>query len=138
MRCERHFTGNAADDSLLHQSFVDLQATLDDIARASADEIQTARSKPYPGSTPQKHPLHWWWQTGCLAAGFEFRTPFLDLLDKQYKAPLQRMDFVRRPEEARVQINEWVAKQTRKRIVDLIPQVASRKTRRSCSQTQFI
>jgi serpin B len=53
--------------------------------------------------------------------GYEFRTPFLDVLKDQYHAPFEALDFRRNPEAARLHINEWVESQTAKKIVDLIP-----------------
>lgn len=53
--------------------------------------------------------------------GFPFEKPFLELMDRRYRAPLERLDFKRRPEPSRVHINGWVETQTRDRIKDLIP-----------------
>ncbi len=55
------------------------------------------------------------------AAGFEFRPGFLELLKQQFSAPLEELDFRNNPAAAAVLINEWVEKQTEKRIRDLIP-----------------
>ncbi len=54
--------------------------------------------------------------------GFPFLDPYLDVLAQNYDAGLRTLDFTADPEAARVVINDWVAKQTRDRIMDLIPQ----------------
>ena len=53
--------------------------------------------------------------------GFPYRSEFLSLLGTDYDAPLSLVDFVRKPEEARMGINTWVAKQTQQKIQDLVP-----------------
>jgi serpin B len=50
-------------------------------------------------------------------SGYPFRQPFLDVLARQYHAPLQKVDFNGQPTQACDQINQWVKKQTH----DLIP-----------------
>jgi serpin B len=52
--------------------------------------------------------------------GYPFRGDFIALTREQYGAGLQQVDF-KRTEAARKRINQWVEKQTRRRIVDLIP-----------------
>ncbi|GAA1503230.1 serpin family protein [Nocardioides humi] len=47
---------------------------------------------------------------------------FLDLLAKEYGAPIRAVDFAGATEDARVLINDWVEQQTNDRIVDLIPE----------------
>ena len=54
-------------------------------------------------------------------AGYEFRTPFLDVLKTTYAAPLEALDFRRDPDGARQHINGWVEAQTARKIVNLIP-----------------
>ena len=54
--------------------------------------------------------------------GYNFRAEFLSALASGYGAPLEELDFAASPENARVRINRWVEKQTRKKIKDLIPQ----------------
>lgn len=46
--------------------------------------------------------------------------PFIDRLAAVFGAPLERVDFAR-PDAVRRQINAWVAKQTRDRIRDIVP-----------------
>lgn len=53
--------------------------------------------------------------------GFPFEQPFVTLLAKTYGAPLARIDFTKRA-EARKAINDWVAKATRDKIEDIVPE----------------
>ncbi|CAL8293258.1 unnamed protein product [Lota lota] len=51
---------------------------------------------------------------------FQFVQEFLDETRKYYKADLQSVDFQTKAEEARVEINTWVEKQTQDKIKDLL------------------
>lgn len=51
----------------------------------------------------------------------EIGTEFLTILDEEYGAGLERLPFGSDPEGSRAHINEWVAEQTRDKIVDLLP-----------------
>jgi serpin B len=53
--------------------------------------------------------------------GYPWRKDFLELLQKSYRADLSEVDF-NNPEPARAQINEWVEKQTKEKIKELIPE----------------
>lgn len=53
--------------------------------------------------------------------GFSFLGPFTQTLVGDYGAPLQRIDF-RKTAAARKAINDWVAKQTKTRIKDIVPE----------------
>lgn len=50
-----------------------------------------------------------------------FEQPFLALTDTTYHAPLEPVDFLGAADASRVRINDWVAKQTKDRIKDLLP-----------------
>ncbi len=106
-----------ADEPALHASFAALRGALEAIARATAERV--ADSKRYGGPS---EPV-----TLSVANRLfgqktsEFRAPFLALLQEQYDAPLQRMDFADHAPEAVKEINAWVEKQTRARIKDLVP-----------------
>lgn len=54
-------------------------------------------------------------------AGFSFRDAYLDLLARSYGAGMALLDFQNEPDQARSQINDWVAKQTNERITELLP-----------------
>jgi serpin B len=53
--------------------------------------------------------------------GYDFLPAFLDLTRTKFGAELARLDFARKPDEARQTINQWVAAQTEDKIKDLIP-----------------
>jgi serpin B len=53
-------------------------------------------------------------------SGFAFRPAYLELLTKNYGAPLESVDFVSDPESAATTINSWVAERTHDRIRDLV------------------
>lgn len=52
---------------------------------------------------------------------YTFEAPYLALTKSRYGAPLLSVDFAGAPEAQRTLINDWVEKQTRDRIEDLIP-----------------
>lgn len=58
-----------------------------------------------------------WGQTG-----FPFLFKFLDVLAVNYGAGMNLLDFINKPEESRIIINDWVSEQTEEKIQDLIPQ----------------
>lgn len=51
----------------------------------------------------------------------EFLPEFLDVLSENYGSGLRILDFAAEPEPSRITINDWVSKQTKGRINDLIP-----------------
>jgi serpin B len=53
--------------------------------------------------------------------GFTFLPDFLDTLALNYGAGMQLLDFTKDPESARNTINQWVSKETEKKINDIIP-----------------
>ncbi|WP_436700042.1 serpin family protein [Nocardioides sp. BYT-33-1] len=54
--------------------------------------------------------------------GVGWSADFLDLLAKEYAAPIRAVDFETATERARLLINAWVEERTRDRIVDLVPE----------------
>lgn len=52
--------------------------------------------------------------------GFEWKTPFLDVLAREYGAGLRVVDFMTRTEDARIAINSWVKSETTGRIPELL------------------
>lgn len=56
--------------------------------------------------------------------GYPFLQSYTDLLDENYSAGLQQVDFMTMPEEARQMVNDWVAEQTEDRIKDIVPEGA--------------
>lgn len=56
--------------------------------------------------------------------GVAFEPAFLGVTKSQYGAPLELLDFASAPDPSRVFINQWVEKQTKSRIKDLLPPAA--------------
>ena len=54
--------------------------------------------------------------------GYPYQPGYLALLKQEFGASLTEVDFIRAAEQARGRINDWVEKQTRERIKDLMPQ----------------
>ncbi|MGA2500041.1 MAG: serpin family protein, partial [Tepidisphaeraceae bacterium] len=54
--------------------------------------------------------------------GYPFMPDYLALVKKSYNGNLSDLDFIRDPEGSRQTINDWVAKETRDKIKDLLPQ----------------
>jgi serpin B len=55
---------------------------------------------------------------------YSLAKPYATLVQKQYGATVEHVDFAKQHEKARTTINDWVAKQTADRIKDLIPEGA--------------
>lgn len=105
------------DDNQVHPSFAALQGSLDEVARRTAERAK--RSAKLGGPTD---PVTLTVANRLFGQeGYAFRTPFLELVESTYKAPLQTMAFSTDPNAARLGINAWVEAQTRERIRDLIP-----------------
>jgi serpin B len=62
--------------------------------------------------------------------GYDFRRAYLDLLYKTLGSPLEVLDFITDPAGATKDINQWISKETRERIRDLIPSNALTKDTR--------
>lgn len=54
--------------------------------------------------------------------GYPFVEDYLDLLALSYGSGIEALDFVGNPEGCRLLINDWVARKTRDRILDLLPE----------------
>jgi serpin B len=52
--------------------------------------------------------------------GFKFQGPFLEILNKAYKANLNQCDFAANPNKEASRINQWVEERTEGRIKDLV------------------
>jgi len=53
---------------------------------------------------------------------YQFLSDYIDTVEKYYGGKTNNLDFVKDPEGSRVTINDWVEKQTKDKIKDLIPQ----------------
>ncbi len=56
-----------------------------------------------------------------VEATYPLEQAYTQALDTQYKAPAAQVSFITEPEPARLQINKWVAEQTKEHIKDLLP-----------------
>jgi serpin B len=56
-----------------------------------------------------------------LAQSFQLKSEFQQAMSESARASVERTDFQKEPEPSRARINEWVSKQTRGHIPDLIP-----------------
>jgi serpin B len=92
-----HATGN----DRWHEAFGALQSSLDRGAALGGYELSSANRL--------------WGQEDC-----SFLDSFLDVTGECYGAELGRLDFSHDPEGSRLTINDWVADQTRDKIVDLL------------------
>ena len=101
----------------IHGSFAALNRALADVAAKTAKLTAHAKQRGGPSE-----PI-----TLSVAnrifgqSGYEFRKPFTVLVKDSYGAPMELLDFRKSAEPARRHINDWVEKQTRKRIRDLLP-----------------
>jgi serpin B len=92
------------DPGALAQAFGDLKA---DLARREGDAVTLATADAM------------WGQQGT-----DFLPDFLRFLEQHFGAALQRVDYMRDADAARVTINRWVADHTQGRITDLFPRDA--------------
>jgi serpin B len=107
-----------ADKAALGESFAALNAALTDAQEKS--EKQVAQSKKYGGPS-EALKLH---VANRLFGqkGYECRDTFLSGVKNHFGAPMELMNFIKDSAGATREINEWVEKQTQKRIRDLIPE----------------
>ncbi len=73
-------------------------------------DLSGAHSRPYTLYTANRL----WGQQD-----YPWEEPFLTVTEQDYQAPLEETDFVAHAEEARLEINDWVAEKTRERIPEL-------------------
>ncbi len=59
-----------------------------------------------------------------VQAGYPYQQDFLDLLVSQYGSDLHPTDFAQNPQQARLDINQWVAHQTENKVEELVPEGA--------------
>lgn len=104
-------------DAVLHTSDLDVAKGHNALAKAL-----TPRRVPDGGRRRQRVPSYEMHVANNLwgQVGLEFRADFLGVLDKQYDAPLKRVDF-RETAKVRKLINDWVAQHTKGRIKDIVP-----------------
>jgi serpin B len=89
------------DHKQLHPPFTELQAQLNKEQSNGKIELSVANAL---------------W----AEKNYSFLENFIDMTNKNYGAPLSRVDFKNNPEQARTRINEWVEQKTNDKIKDLI------------------
>lgn len=105
------------DDVQIHDSFFALNGQLNEITDQSAKYV--AQIKKDGGlSTPITINVanRLFGQTG-----YEFQPAFASVLKSKYAALLESVNFTKNPVTATERINQWVTKQTQKRIRDVVP-----------------
>jgi serpin B len=116
-----HLDANADVD----QSFAALQKSLEEMGEKTAKIAKESKENGGPSE-----PI-----TIAIAnrlfpqSGYEFRKELFARLKQDYGAPPEPLDYKKNAGAATKRINDWVAKQTRDRIRDLIPQTLDPSTR---------
>jgi serpin B len=107
------------DETALHGSFAAWRKTLEEAVRQS--EEFSRRTRQYSTNDPLVLTV-----ANRLFGqfGYDFRPPFLNLLNDSYAAPFESLDFRKDPALAAKHINEWVETQTWQRIRNVIPEGA--------------
>ena len=101
----------------IHSSFAALQKALETLTQKTKAIVDQSKKTGGPSE-----PITLTIANRLFAeTGYNFRQNFLGLAKDDYGAPLEPINFSQNPEAARIHINDWVAKQTHKRIRDLIP-----------------
>jgi serine protease inhibitor len=101
----------------IHGSFAALQKALETLTEKTKSIVEQSKKTGGPSE-----PIALTIANRLFAeTGYNFRQKFLTLAKNDYRAPLEPLDFSRKPEPSRVHINEWVAERTHNRIRDLIP-----------------
>jgi serpin B len=108
-----------ADDTAIHAGFAELAKELAQIQQDSIQAV-TAEAKGegrHPSTPVELHTAN----RLFVQNGYPLRAPFLSLVKDNYGAEPEQLDFAHAAEQARLTINHWVEKQTKKKISDLIP-----------------
>jgi serpin B len=106
-----------ADEAALHAGFAAIAADLTALARASRKQVEDPDRRGGPNTPLEINAANRLFGQ----QGFQFEEPFLKLTAEIYGAPLEKLDFIKAPEAARLHINQWVGQQTNDHIKDLIP-----------------
>ena len=117
MRRVLHLAGG---DTAVVDGLAALTRQLAEVQAASRRRAEAARRHGSPGTPVELNVAN----RLFAQSGFALRPAFTGLLRDRFGAPLEELDFARAAEPARVAINQWVAKETRDRIRDIVPQGA--------------
>jgi serpin B len=104
-------------DDGIHGSFEAMRVALESVTTKTAERAKRAKQNGGPADPfTLKIANRLFGQ-----ASYQFKAPFVALLDQTYRAPLEELDFIKDAAKATKHINAWVEEQTQKRIQDLIP-----------------
>ncbi len=105
------------DNDLLRSGF---SALGDALAAAATKSAKVAQARKLAGASSD--PMEWSFANSLFGLiGYPFRASYLSLMQNGFNAPLQALDFKLQTEASRLVINDWVAEQTRQKILNLIP-----------------
>jgi serpin B len=113
----------SADSS---ESFGALHKALDDVVSQSVALIKESKKTRVGSSDPISLAVA---NRLFPQTGYAFRKEFFSLLEKDFGAAPEPLDFSKNAATATKRINQWVAEQTQKRIKDLIPKPLDSSTR---------
>ncbi len=106
-----------ADKQAVGESFSALKQALEEAREASVKVVAEAKKQGGPGE-----PITLRVANRLFGEkGYEFQKPFLAGVEKHFHAPMKLMHFSKDAAGATGEINDWVAKETRDRIRNLIP-----------------
>jgi serpin B len=121
--------GETADQMAKALSLEGTPASIHDGFAAELRDLETANLAPLPPNAPewQKTEAERKKQTVRVVNRLwgqkarAFKPDFLSLLQREYAAPLEQLDFKSETEKSRVTINSFIADKTEQKIKDLIP-----------------
>lgn len=105
------------DDAAVDTGFARIAKDLEELASISREQVKLSKTQGGPNTPLEIVAANRLFGQG----GYPFEKPFLTLMEETYRAPLEIMDFIKAPDPSRLKINQWVEKQTKNRIKDLIP-----------------
>jgi serpin B len=97
----------------IHGSFSALNQALSEITASNAKSATSARNRKLITLSVANRIYG--------QSSFDFRSEYLNLLEENYAASVEKLNFARNPNAATTRINQWVERQTQQRIRNLIP-----------------
>ena len=108
----------STDKAVLGESFAALNEALEEARENSAKEVEQSKKYGGPAEALKLSVANRLFGQ----KGYEFRETFLSGVKSHFGAPMELMNFMKDHAGATREINDWVEKQTQKRIRDLIPE----------------